>query len=95
MMTRRLLNCLKTAVLLSEKRTASLTRLKNTTEKPATKTCFKGYWESGLFKKQIDKLLEYLPFLQESKTIHVDNFQCYHNYAPRVTIAQMQDYRRK
>lgn len=63
--------------------------------KACYKTCFKGYWESGLFKKQIDKLLEYLPFLQESKTIHVDNFQCYHNYAPLVTIAQMQDYRRK
>lgn len=63
--------------------------------KACYKTCFKGYWESGLFKKQIDKLLEYLPFLQECGTVHVDNFQCYHNYAPRVTISQMQEYRRK
>lgn len=63
--------------------------------KACYKTCFKGYWESGLFKKQFDKLIEYLPFLCESATIHVDNFQCYHNYSPNVSIAQMQDYRRK
>lgn len=63
--------------------------------KACYKTCLKGYWESGLFKKQIDKLIELLPFLPECGTVHVDNFQCYHNYAPRVTIAEMQDYRRK
>ena len=63
--------------------------------KACYKTCFKGYWESGLFKKQIDKLIELLPFLPECGTVHVDNFQCYHNYAPCVTIAEMQDYRRK
>lgn len=63
--------------------------------KSCYKTCMKGYWESGLFKKQIDRLIELLPFLPECGTVHVDNFQCYHNYAPEITIAEMQDYRRK
>lgn len=59
------------------------------------KTCFKSYWESGLFKWHVDRLIELLPFLPECGTIHVDNFQCYHNYAPGVSISEMQDYRRK
>ena len=59
------------------------------------KTCFKGYWESGLFKRNVDRLIELLPFLPECGTVHVDNFQCYHNYAPSVSISEMQDYRRK
>lgn len=63
--------------------------------KSCYKTCLKTYWESGLFTQQFDRLLETLPFLQESGTVHVDNFQCYHNYSPDVTIREMQDARRK
>lgn len=63
--------------------------------KSCYKTCFKGYWESGLFCEQIDRLLEFLPFLVDCGTVHVDNFQCYHNYAPAVHIHEMQEYRRK
>lgn len=59
------------------------------------KTDHKAYWESGLFKKQFDRLLETLPFLTEAKTVHVDNFQCYKNYAPYVSIKEMQEARRK
>lgn len=59
------------------------------------KTDHKAYWETGLFKRQFDKLLEVLPFLIEAKTIHVDNFQCYKNYAPYVSIKEMQDARKK
>lgn len=58
------------------------------------KTCLKTYWESGLFKRQFDRLLETLPFLRECGTVHVDNFQCYHNYSPDVSIREMQEARR-
>lgn len=58
------------------------------------KVSFKEEWESGLFQERFDKLLKLLP-LQDAGTVHVDNFQCYHNYNPRVTIREMQDYRRK
>lgn len=59
------------------------------------KTCLKTYWESGLFQKQFDRLLDFLPFLQTCHTVHVDNFQCYHNYHPSVSIREMQEARRK
>lgn len=59
------------------------------------KTCHKGYWESGLFKRQIDRFIETFPFIAETGTIHVDNFQCYKNYAPYVSIKEMQSARRK
>lgn len=59
------------------------------------KTDHKAYWESGLFKRQFNRLLDTLPFLSEAKTIHVDNFQCYKNYAPDVSIKEMQAGRRK
>lgn len=59
------------------------------------KTCHKGYWESGLFKRQFDRFAETFPFIIEAGTIHVDNFQCYKNYAPDVTIRQMQEARSK
>lgn len=59
------------------------------------KTDHKAYWKTGLFKHQFDKLLETLPFLAEAKTIHVDNFQCYKNYAPYVSIKEMQEARKK
>lgn len=58
------------------------------------KTSFKEYWESGLFKEMFDRLLTVLP-LEEAKTVHVDNFQCYKNYAPDISIKQMQNARRK
>lgn len=59
------------------------------------KTNHKAYWETGLFKQQFDRLLETLPFLTDAKTIHVDNFQCYKNYAPYVSIKEMQEARKK
>lgn len=59
------------------------------------KTDHKAYWETGLFKHQFDRLLETLPFLTESKTVHVDNFQCYKNYSPYVSITEMQEARKK
>lgn len=59
------------------------------------KTCHKAYWESGLFKRQIDRFIDTFPFIAETGTIHVDNFQCYKNYAPSVSIKQMQAARRK
>lgn len=59
------------------------------------KTCHKAYWESGLFKRQFDRFVDTFPFIAEAGTIHVDNFQCYKNYAPYVSIKEMQDARRK
>lgn len=58
------------------------------------KVSFKEEWESGLFRERFDRLLELLP-LQQAGTVHVDNFQCYHNYHPDITIREMQAYRRK
>ncbi|MGN0571536.1 MAG: endo-alpha-N-acetylgalactosaminidase family protein [Candidatus Fimenecus sp.] len=59
------------------------------------KTCHKTYWESGLFKRQFDRFVDTFPFIAETGTIHVDNFQCYKNYAPYVSIKEMQEARRK
>lgn len=59
------------------------------------KTCHKAYWESGLFKRQLDRFVDTFPFIAETGTIHVDNFQCYKNYAPVVSIKEMQSARRK
>lgn len=58
------------------------------------KTCHKAYWESGLFKKMFDRFVDTFPFIAEAGTIHVDNFQCYKNYAPYVSIKEMQNARR-
>ncbi|MGN1419835.1 MAG: endo-alpha-N-acetylgalactosaminidase family protein [Acutalibacteraceae bacterium] len=63
--------------------------------KKCYKICHKTYWESGLFKRQFDRFMETFPFIAETGTIHVDNFQCYKNYAPYVSMTQMQDARRK
>ena len=63
--------------------------------KECYKTCHKGYWDSGLFKKQFDRFVDTFPFIAETGTIHVDNFQCYKNYSPYVSIKEMQDARRK
>lgn len=62
--------------------------------KKCYKTSFVEYWESGLFAKQVDKLLELFPIEQQG-TIHVDNFQCYSNNAPYIAISDMQKYRDK
>lgn len=59
------------------------------------KTCHKGYWESGLFKRQFDRFVGTFPFIADTGTIHVDNFQCYKNYAPYVSIKEMQAARHK
>ena len=59
------------------------------------KTCHKAYWESGLFKRQIDRFIDIFPFIAETGTIHVDNFQCYKNYSPNISIKEMQIARRK
>ncbi len=59
------------------------------------KTCYKAYFESGLFKRQFDRFVDTFPFIAEAGTIHVDNFQCYKNYAPYVSIKEMQNARRK
>lgn len=60
--------------------------------KACYKTSFKEYWESGLFKRQIDKLMELYP-IKSLGTIHVDNFQCYKNYSPNISMEEMQLYR--
>ena len=57
------------------------------------KISYKEEWESGLFKKRIDRLLETFP-LVEAGTVHVDNFQCYVNRSPKVDISSMQRYRK-
>lgn len=62
--------------------------------KKCYKTSFVEYWESGLFRRQVDRLLELFP-IQEQGTLHVDNFQCYSNYAPYIAISKMQKYRDK
>lgn len=59
------------------------------------KTCHKAYWESGLFKRMFDRFVDTFPFIAKAGTIHVDNFQCYKNYAPYVSIKEMQAARRE
>ena len=63
--------------------------------KKCYKTCHKEYWDSGLFKKQFNRFVDTFPFIAEMGTIHVDNFQCYKNYSPYVSLKEMQDARRK
>lgn len=62
--------------------------------KPCYKVSYKEEWESGLFKKRVDKILTMLP-IEEAGTVHVDNFQCYVNRKPYVGIEEMQAYRDK
>ena len=61
---------------------------------PCYKISYKEEWESGLFQRRVDKLLELLP-LREAGTIHADNFQCFVNRKPSVSIKTMQAYRKK
>ncbi len=63
--------------------------------KPCYKTCLKAYWESGLFCRMFDRFLAAFPFLAKAGTIHVDNFQCYKNQSPAVSVAEMQQARRE
>jgi hypothetical protein len=61
---------------------------------PCYKVSYKEEWESGLFKQRMQALLKLLP-VKEAATVHVDNFQCYVNYKPKVNIKTMQAYRKK
>lgn len=56
------------------------------------KISYKEEWESGLFKKRVDKFLSLFP-IEMAGTVHVDNFQCYVNRAPFVSAEEMQYYR--
>lgn len=80
---------------LIRKRNGKPHAIENYNGRKCYKTCHKAYWESGLFRRQFDKFVETFPFIAETGTIHVDNFQCYKNYAPYVSIREMQDARRK
>lgn len=62
--------------------------------KACYKISYKEEWESGLFHKRVDRLLELLP-ISEAGTLHVDNFQCYVNRKPYVDAQEMQYYREK
>ncbi|MGN1444243.1 MAG: endo-alpha-N-acetylgalactosaminidase family protein, partial [Acutalibacteraceae bacterium] len=80
---------------LIRKRNGKPHAIENYNGRKCYKTCHKAYWESGLFKRQFDRFIETFPFIAETGTVHVDNFQCYKNYAPYVSIKEMQDARRK
>lgn len=79
---------------LIRKRNGKIHAIEKYNGRKCYKTCHKNYWESGLFKKTFDRFVDTFPFIAEAGTIHVDNFQCYKNYAPYVSIKQMQDARR-
>lgn len=80
---------------LIRKRNGKPNPIENYNDRKCYKTCHKAYWESGLFKRQFDRFVDTFPFVAKTGTIHVDNFQCYKNYAPYVSIKEMQDARRK
>lgn len=61
---------------------------------PCYKVNYKAEWESGLFEKRFNKLLEIIP-LEDIGTVHIDNFQCYANGKPAVSAEEMQIYRKK
>ncbi len=61
---------------------------------PCYKVSYKEEWESGLFHKRVNALLDLLP-LREAGTVHADNFQCYVNRTPAVDVKTMQAYRKK
>ncbi len=62
--------------------------------KPCYKVSYKEEWESGLFQKRVDTILQMLP-IEQAGTVHVDNFQCYVNRKPFVSAKEMQSYRDK
>lgn len=80
---------------LIRKKNGKIDPIENYNGRKCYKTCLKTYWETGLFKKMFDRFVETFPFIAETGTIHVDNFQCYKNYAPYISIREMQDVRRE
>ena len=80
---------------LIRKKNGKIDPIENYNGRKCYKTCLKTYWETGLFKKMFDRFVETFPFIAETGTIHVDNFQCYKNYAPYISIREMQDARRE
>lgn len=80
---------------LIRKKNGKIDPIENYNGRKCYKTCHKTYWESGLFKKMFDKFVDTFPFIAEAGTIHVDNFQCYKNYAPYISIKEMQNARRE
>lgn len=80
---------------LIRKKNGKINPIENYNGRKCYKTCLKTYWETGLFKKMFDRFVETFPFIAEAGTIHVDNFQCYKNYAPYVSIKEMQNARRE
>lgn len=80
---------------LIRKRSGKIHAIETYNGRKCYKICHKTYWESGLFCRQFDRFAQTFPFLVKAGTIHVDNFQCYKNYAPKVSIKEMQDARRK
>ena len=80
---------------LIRKKNGKIDPIENYNGRKCYKTCLKAYWETGLFKKMFDRFVETFPFIAETGTIHVDNFQCYKNYAPYISIREMQDARRE
>lgn len=80
---------------LIRKKNGKIDPIENYNGRKCYKTCLKTYWETGLFKKMFDRFIETFPFIAETGTIHVDNFQCYKNYAPYISIREMQDARRE
>lgn len=80
---------------LIRKKNGKIDPIENYNGRKCYKTCLKAYWETGLFKKMFDIFIETFPFIAETGTIHVDNFQCYKNYAPYISIREMQDARRE
>lgn len=80
---------------LIRKKNGKIDPIENYNGRKCYKTCLKAYWETGLFKKMFDRFIETFPFIAETGTIHVDNFQCYKNYAPYINIREMQDARRE
>ncbi len=80
---------------LIRKKNGKIDPIENYNGRKCYKTCLKTYWETGLFKKMFDRFIETFPFIAATGTIHVDNFQCYKNYAPYISIREMQDARRE
>lgn len=80
---------------LIRKKNGKIDPIENYNGRKCYKTCLKAYWETGLFKKMFDRFIETFPFIAETGTIHIDNFQCYKNYAPYISIREMQDARRE
>lgn len=79
---------------LIRKKSGKIHAIENYNGKKCYKICYKTAWESGLFKRQVDKLLSIFP-LEELGTVHVDNFQCYGNYNPNVSILEQSAAREK